>query len=182
MSVLVAVAVVSGLFAAIASVLLLAHRLLPATTEDDLVARIDALLPQTQCAQCGHPGCRPYARAIAAGGPIDRCPPGGAATVVALATLLDRPPTAAPVDIPAVVARIRAEDCIGCTLCLPACPVDAIVGAEGFRHVVLTAACTGCELCVPRCPVDCIELEPMSPLIAGSGTRPGASRQTAPMA
>lgn len=133
---------------------------------DSLVARIDALLPQTQCGQCLHPGCRPYAAAIARGdADIDRCPPGGAATVRALARLLDR--EARPVDPAygaskgAVVAWIDEDRCIGCARCLPPCPVDAIVGAQRYLHTVISAHCTGCELCIPACPVDCIELRPV---------------------
>jgi len=130
---------------------------------DSLVERIDALLPQTQCGQCRYPGCRPYAAAIASGeAGIDRCPPGGDATVRSLAALLDRSPR--PLDPafgaskPAQVAWIDEEKCIGCARCLPACPVDAIVGAPRLMHTVITAQCTGCELCLPPCPVDCIEL------------------------
>lgn len=141
-----------------------AARLPPAT--DRLADRIDALLPQTQCGQCRYPGCRPYAAAIARGeADIDRCPPGGDATVRALAALLDREPK--PVD-PAygpdngvVVAWIDEERCIGCARCLPACPVDAIVGAHRYAHTVLADECTGCGLCLPPCPVDCIELRPL---------------------
>lgn len=163
MNALPAVLVLGGLFAGIAALLLLARRLLPAAATDDVVERIDALLPQSQCAQCGYPGCRPYAQAIVAGAAIDLCPPGGSATVEALARLLDRPAAPAAQSPPAAIARIRADDCIGCALCTPACPVDAIVGANGFRHVVLADACTGCGLCMPPCPVDCIELDTLPP-------------------
>jgi electron transport complex protein RnfB len=132
---------------------------------DSLVERIDALLPQTQCGQCRYPGCRPYAAAIASGAAeIDRCPPGGEATVRALAALLDRAPRALDSAFgapkPAQVAWIDEARCIGCARCLPACPVDAIVGASRQMHTVIAAQCTGCELCLPPCPVDCIELRP----------------------
>jgi electron transport complex protein RnfB len=127
-----------------------------------LAARIDALLPQTQCTKCGYAGCRPYAEAIAAGdADIDRCPPGGDAGVARLAALLGR--SAKPLD-PAYgayrapqVAVIDEATCIGCTKCIHACPVDAIVGASKLMHTVIASWCTGCELCLPPCPVDCIE-------------------------
>ena len=133
--------------------------------EDPIVERIDRLLPQTQCGQCNFPGCRPYARAIAAGeADINQCPPGGEAGVRALAALLGREPK--PLD-PAhgeakapVVALIIEPDCIGCTKCIQACPVDAIVGAPKQMHTVIADLCTGCELCLPPCPVDCIVLVP----------------------
>ncbi|MCX7514164.1 RnfABCDGE type electron transport complex subunit B [Frateuria sp. STR12] len=132
----------------------------------DLATRIDALLPQTQCEQCGFHGCRPYAEAMARGdAPINRCPPGGAAGIARLAALLHTPvlpldPTHG-VEKPRTLAHIVEADCIGCTKCIQACPVDAIVGAAKLMHTVLPDHCTGCELCVPACPVDCIELEPM---------------------
>ena len=130
-----------------------------------IAARIDALLPQTQCTRCGYAGCRPYAAAIAAGeAQINQCPPGGKATIEALARLLDR--AAAPEsgewirDPPPRVAWIDEARCIGCARCLAPCPVDAIVGAQKYLHTVLADRCTGCELCLPPCPVDCIEMRP----------------------
>lgn len=133
-----------------------------------LADRIDALLPQTQCEQCGYHGCRPYAEAIARGeAEINQCPPGGAAGIAKLAALLGRPPLslnpAHGVEKPRMLARVIEADCIGCTKCIQACPVDAIVGAAKLMHTVITDDCTGCELCVPACPVDCIVLEPMPP-------------------
>lgn len=129
---------------------------------------IDALLPQTQCQRCGYQGCRPYAEALAAGeAPINRCPPGGAQGVARLAALLDTAPL--PIDPqcgaegPRTVARIEPEHCIGCTKCIRACPVDAIIGASKRMHTVIAELCTGCELCVPPCPVDCILIEPLHP-------------------
>ena len=131
-----------------------------------LADRIDALLPQTQCEQCGFHGCRPYAEAIACGeAPINRCPPGGAAGIARLAGLLDVPVLPLDpehgVEKPRMLARVVEADCIGCTKCIQACPVDAIVGAAKLMHTVIADDCTGCELCVPACPVDCIVLEPM---------------------
>ena len=126
------------------------------------VQQIDALLPQTQCGQCGYPGCRPYAEAVAGGEAINRCAPGGEATVKALATLLHVPvpALATPAHPPKLVAFIREAECIGCTKCIQACPVDAIVGAAKLMHTVIADECTGCDLCVEPCPVDCIELHP----------------------
>jgi Na+-translocating ferredoxin:NAD+ oxidoreductase subunit B len=132
----------------------------------DLATRLDALLPQTQCGQCGFHGCRPYAEAMARGeAPINRCPPGGAAGIARLAALLDTPvlplDPAHGIEKPRMLARIVEADCIGCTKCIQACPVDAIVGAAKLMHTVMADDCTGCELCVAACPVDCIVLEPM---------------------
>jgi electron transport complex protein RnfB len=134
----------------------------------DLVARIDALLPQTQCTRCGYAGCRPYADAIADGAAeINQCPPGGSATILALAELLDRPALALNpvhgVETPPRVAWIDEARCIGCARCLAPCPVDAIIGAPKYMHTVLAERCTGCELCLPPCPVDCIELKEGAP-------------------
>jgi len=130
----------------------------------DIVARIDALLPQTQCTRCGYTGCKPYATAIASGeAEINQCPPGGAAAILALARLLGRP--AQPLnpiygaEEPPRVAWIDESRCIGCARCLAPCPVDAIVGAAKYMRTVLIERCTGCELCLPPCPVDCIELK-----------------------
>lgn len=134
-------------------------------SEDALASRIDALLPQTQCGQCGFPGCKPYARALARNeADIDQCPPGGKAGVLALAELLGREPKPVNprngIEKPKVLALIREEECIGCTKCIQACPVDAIIGAPKLMHTVLADLCTGCELCIPPCPVDCIDLIP----------------------
>jgi len=137
-------------------------------TAPDIVARIDALLPQTQCTRCGYPGCTPYAAAIASGeAQINQCPPGGGKTIQALAELLGQPARALnPVhgeEMPPRVAWIDESRCIGCARCLAPCPVDAIIGAAKYLHTVLTERCTGCELCLPPCPVDCIEMRPGPP-------------------
>ncbi len=151
------------------------RRLRPDT--ESVADAVNALLPQTQCAQCGYPGCRPYAEAVAAGAPIDLCPPGGQETIRSLGKLLGRASTltsvgtlgpsavanagagraeVAPATAP--LARIDESRCIGCYRCIQACPVDAIVGAPQLMHTVLADQCTGCELCLEPCPVDCIEL------------------------
>ncbi len=128
-----------------------------------LVKKVDDLLPQTQCTQCGYSGCLPYATAIVENNAQhNRCPPGGSETILALSQLLHRP--VEPLDtncgqtIPRHIASIQPEHCIGCTLCIQACPVDAIVGTNKKRHAVIAALCTGCELCIPPCPVDCIDM------------------------
>ena len=131
-----------------------------------LVDKIDAILPQTQCGQCSFPGCKPYATAIAAGeADINRCPPGGEEGIHKLADLLGKEfipfgeDTAAPK--PKSVAVIDENTCIGCTLCIQACPVDAISGAAKQMHTIIESECTGCELCVAPCPVDCITMVPI---------------------
>lgn len=132
---------------------------------DPIVDQIDALLPQTQCGQCGYPGCRPYAEAISNGDAINKCPPGGLNTIESLASLLDR--EVIPLDAEhgeeqaKTVAYIREDECIGCTKCIQACPVDAILGAAKQMHTVIVSECTGCDLCVEPCPVDCIDMLPL---------------------
>ena len=127
---------------------------------DPLVEKIEAILPQTQCGQCSYPGCKPYAEAIAKGeAEINLCPPGGIEGVQRLADLLGR--EVKPLDAeekPKAVAFIDEQTCIGCTLCIQACPVDAIVGAAKQMHTIVADLCTGCELCVPPCPVECISM------------------------
>ena len=149
------IALIAGLALSVAS------RKLPSSS-DSLVEQVNELLPQTQCAQCGYPGCRPYAEAIVEQNEaINLCPPGGDATVRRLADLLGRdvvPLAEAPKTLP-VVAVIDEALCIGCTHCRAACPVDAIVGAQQLMHTVIESECTGCELCIAPCPVDCISLE-----------------------
>ncbi|MCH2455151.1 MULTISPECIES: electron transport complex subunit RsxB [Idiomarina] len=129
---------------------------------DPIVDQIDEILPQTQCGQCGYPGCRPYAEAIANGDDINKCPPGGEATIKQLADLMGV--EAKPLDSAhgeedvKKVAVIREDECIGCTKCIQACPVDAILGAAKQMHTVIEHECTGCDLCVEPCPVDCIDM------------------------
>ena len=145
---------------------LLGYAAIKFKTEGNPIAeQINNLLPQTQCGQCGYPGCRPYAEAIAEGEAINRCPPGGETTIAQLADLLDL--EVIPLDeehgeeqaVP-LVAYIREAECIGCTKCIQACPVDAILGAAKRMHTVIASECTGCDLCVEPCPVDCIDMLP----------------------
>jgi len=147
-----------------------------------LAEQIDALLPQTQCTRCGYQGCRPYAEAIAQGAAdINQCPPGGAAGIVKLADLLaTRPKPLNPangVEKPLEAAVIDEERCIGCTLCIQACPVDAILGAPKQMHTVLESWCTGCELCIAPCPVDCITMQPVTPTRAWGDADASLARQ-----
>ena len=127
---------------------------------NSIADRIDAILPQTQCRQCGYSGCRPYAEAVATGhADLNRCPPGGPETLRTLSELTGLPvKPLESVGKPPAVARIDEAVCIGCTLCIQACPVDAIVGAANLMHTVIAAECSGCELCLPPCPVDCIAM------------------------
>ena len=127
---------------------------------DPIVEKLDALLPQTQCGQCGYPGCRPYAEAIANSDAINKCVPGGEPTIKRIAELMGvEVPIDGPVELPIKkVAFIHEDLCIGCTKCIQACPVDAIVGAAKMMHTVIKSECTGCDLCVDPCPTDCIEM------------------------
>jgi electron transport complex protein RnfB len=134
----------------------------------ELIARIDAALPQTQCTRCGYPDCHAYAESVAVGAAgLNQCPPGGAEGVARLAALTGRPPLPLSaehgIEGPRTLAVIDEAWCIGCTLCIKACPVDAIAGAAKQMHLIIDAQCTGCELCVPACPVDCISLVEVGP-------------------
>lgn len=154
---LVAMAVVFGALLGFASVAFKVEG-------DPIVEQIDHLLPQTQCGQCGYPGCKPYAQAISDGDEINKCPPGGESTIAALADLLGREatPLDGDSDNTPKVAVIREDECIGCTKCIQACPVDAILGAAKHMHTVIADECTGCDLCVEPCPVDCIDMLPVA--------------------
>ena len=159
MAILTAVAIITALALAAGLILSLASRRLPGDP-DLIIEEVNALLPPTQCAQCGYPGCRPYAEAVATGkAAINLCPPGGEDTVNRLAALLgkDSQELAAPGGAP-VVAMIDESICIGCTHCRTACPGDAITGGHQFIHTVIQSECTGCELCIAPCPVDCISM------------------------
>jgi len=151
------IALLALLALVVTMVLSQARRLLPAN-DAVLIETIDALLPQTQCAQCGYPGCRPYAVALTQGEAIALCPPGGPETQLQLAQVLGVTIETAVTSALRQIAVIDETNCIGCALCVPACPVDAILGAPKFMHSVLAQHCTGCELCIEPCPVDCITL------------------------
>ncbi len=160
---------VIGLFALLALLfgLLLGYAAVRFRVEaDPIVEKLDALLPQTQCGQCGYPGCKPYAEAIANGDTINKCVPGGEATIKRIAELMgvEVPADNGSVEAPIKrVAFIHEDLCIGCTKCIQACPVDAIVGAAKVMHTVLKQECTGCDLCVAPCPTDCIEMIEVPP-------------------
>jgi electron transport complex protein RnfB len=150
------IALIAGLALSFAS-----GRLPPA--DGDLVEQVNDLLPQTQCAQCGYPGCRPYAAAVVEGSAtINLCPPGGDDTIRRLARLLGKEAIPLAESVVPAVAVIDEAACIGCYHCRNACPVDAIVGAHQFMHTIIESECTGCELCVAPCPVDCITMKPLS--------------------
>ncbi len=167
LTVIITLAVIASIFG-----LILAYSAVKFKVEGDpVVDKIDALLPQTQCGQCTYPGCRPYAEALAKGeADINQCPPGGEATIIALADLLGV--EAKPLNAEhgtskktRTIVRIDEQVCIGCTLCIQACPVDAILGAAKQMHTVIESECTGCDLCIPPCPVDCIHVFEVQPTV-----------------
>jgi Na+-translocating ferredoxin:NAD+ oxidoreductase subunit B len=167
MIVIITLAIVAAIFG-----LLLGYSAIRFRVEGDpVVDKIDAILPQTQCGQCTYAGCRPYAEAIAKGeADINQCPPGGEAVIIALADLLGVEPK--PLNAEhgeekesKTVVYIDESTCIGCTLCIQACPVDAILGAAKHMHTVIESECTGCDLCIPPCPVDCIHVKALKPTL-----------------
>ncbi|ANU37082.1 electron transport complex subunit RsxB [Vibrio scophthalmi] len=156
----IAIAVLAAVFGAILGFASIRFKV----EADPIVDQIDEILPQTQCGQCGYPGCRPYAQAIANGDAINKCPPGGQATIEKLAGLMGVEATESAHDLDSAVktvAFIHEDMCIGCTKCIQACPVDAIVGGTKALHTVIKDECTGCDLCVAPCPTDCIEMIPV---------------------
>lgn len=158
---IIALAVLAAIFGAILGFASIRFKV----EADPIVDQIDAILPQTQCGQCGYPGCRPYAEAIANGDHINKCPPGGQATIEKLADLMGVEPEESAHDLDnkvPTVAFIHEDMCIGCTKCIQACPVDAIVGGTKALHTVIKEECTGCDLCVAPCPTDCIEMIPVA--------------------
>lgn len=162
-SVLLSIAAIWSIFILISILLIFIQKKFK-SEESPIVNAINSLLPQTQCGQCSYPGCMPYATAISKDeAEINRCPPGGEQTIVSLANLLNKPvlPLAddlEPASAIPMLAKINEHECIGCLLCIKACPVDAIVGANKQMHTVISADCTGCELCIAPCPMDCIEM------------------------
>ncbi|MEA3274539.1 MAG: electron transport complex subunit RsxB [Pseudomonadota bacterium] len=160
---LTAIAAIAAL--AVAFGLLLGYSAIRFHIEGDPIAdQVDSILPQTQCGQCGYPGCRPYAEAVAKEDEaINKCVPGGEAVVMALADLLGKEPVAVDgaAEKPKAIAVIDEKECIGCTLCIQACPVDAILGAAKQLHGIIASECTGCELCLKPCPVECIHMVPI---------------------
>jgi electron transport complex protein RnfB len=156
------IVILVGLATGLSAILVISARLL-GTADDTAVDSIERLLPRIQCAQCGYPGCRPYAEAIASGSAdINRCPPGGRDTIRALAEMLGREPVPLDTSLGQASMKMRAvideATCIGCNRCAEACPVDAIAGLPQRMHTIIAAHCTGCELCLPPCPVDCISM------------------------
>jgi len=159
---LIAVITIALIALAAGLLLSLAYRGLPGRS-GDLIEQVNELLPQTQCAQCGFPGCRPYAAAVVDDDvAINLCPPGGDATVQRLANLLGRDALPLENALEPAVAVIDESLCIGCVHCRNVCPVDAIVGAQHFMHTIIESECTGCELCIAPCPVDCISMRPLT--------------------
>lgn len=178
---LAAILVIAALAALLAASMMIPED--AARAETRVIERINDLLPQTQCGRCTFSGCKPYATALARGAAdINQCPPGGERTMQALAALLMREPKPVGPEFGTVpqhpaVAWIDEPACIGCTKCIQACPVDAIVGASKFMHTVIAAECTGCELCIPPCPVDCIEMKP-APDFAGQRFKAAAANSS----
>ncbi len=164
MNIIIAIAVLAGIASLFGALLGFASVRFKVDA-DPIVDQLDALLPQTQCGQCGYPGCKPYAQAVSDGEAINKCAPGGEDTIKKIADLLGV--EVQPLDEhhesdnTPKVAYIIEEDCIGCTKCIQACPVDAIIGAAKQMHTIISDECTGCDLCVAPCPVDCIEMHPI---------------------